>query len=93
MNFFDGWPAWGVVMCMSTITSLLTEITSNTAISVLFQPIVARMVSILIIIDRVVIIHKLLSSVVEALGIILSCFMGEQLFYNKIKSLIILSYA
>ena len=93
MNFFDGWPAWGVVMCMSTITSLLTEITSNTAISVLFQPIVARMVSIFIIINRVVIIYNLLSMVVEALGITLSCFMGKQLFLHKIKSLIILSYA
>ena len=45
LNFFDGWPAWGVVICLSTITSLLTEVTSNTAISTIFLPITARMVN------------------------------------------------
>mgnify|MGYP001795065580 FL=1 len=44
LNFFDGWPVWGVVVCLSSITSLLTEITTNAAISTIFMPIAARMV-------------------------------------------------
>jgi len=42
LNFFDGWPTWGIIMCLATITASITEITSNTAISTIFLPIVAN---------------------------------------------------
>ena len=45
LNFFKGWPIWGTVMCLAAITASITEITSNTAISTIFLPIVANVVS------------------------------------------------
>lgn len=45
LNFFDGWPTWGIVMCLGTITAGITEFTSNTAIASIFLPIVASVVS------------------------------------------------
>ncbi|XP_067930162.1 solute carrier family 13 member 2-like [Watersipora subatra] len=41
LNFFAGWPTWGVVMCLGSITAFITEITSNATICIILLPIVA----------------------------------------------------
>ena len=42
---FGGWPVWSIVLLLSTVTALLTELTSNTATATIFLPIIAELVS------------------------------------------------